>query len=79
MALMRPCARPHYDDAGRMDWINYDNGTRIDYEYDDANRLTQIRHSSGGNDLLVIDYVWTINDWIATRTETDYTVLPATE
>jgi len=45
---------------------------------DDADRVQQIRHFAGQNDLLVIDYTWTINNWVETRTETDYTVQPST-
>ncbi len=48
--------------------------------YDDADRLTEVRHEDAAEDALhKTTYVWTINNWVVTRTKTDYTVSPATE
>ncbi|MCG3128955.1 MAG: hypothetical protein CHACPFDD_03851 [Phycisphaerae bacterium] len=61
-----------YDDASRVDYIDYGNGTRIDYEYDDANRVLSIEHiGPGPATLYMTDYEWNPNNTIATRTETD--------
>ena len=46
-------------------------------EYDDANRLTQIRHEEPSAQLLTqIDSTWRLDDTIDSRTETDATVQP---
>ena len=45
--------------------------------YDDANRLTQIRHEGPAAQLLTqIDYTWRLDNTIDSRTETDATVQP---
>ncbi|MCG3127925.1 MAG: hypothetical protein CHACPFDD_02798 [Phycisphaerae bacterium] len=63
-----------YDDASRVDYVDYGNGTRVDYEYDDANRVTTIAHLGLAPNRPVLyqtDYEWNPNNTIATRTETD--------
>jgi RHS repeat-associated protein len=67
-----------YDDAGRVTCVDYGNGAMIVRDYDDANRLEQIRHYGTGSavPLYQIDYVWSLDNTVGTRVETDYTVQP---
>ena len=66
-----------YDAAGRLTRIDYGNGTAEIRVYDEANRLTEIRHEDGGEVVLwSVTYDWTINNWVESRTEFDGTVIP---
>ena len=66
-----------YDDASRLERIEYANGTKVVQHYDDANRLEWIEQR-GLLDvvLLSIDYDWNTNNTLASRTEVDYTAQP---
>ena len=67
-----------YDDARRLTRIDYGNGAWVERVYDNANRLTDIRHWDADSKLLFeINYVWALDNVIDSRTETDYTVAPA--
>ena len=76
---MRPCATLDYDDARRLEQVDYSSGAREIRVYDDADRLTEVRHEDATEDALhKTTYVWTINNWVAERAEVDYTVTPST-
>ncbi|TWT45002.1 tRNA nuclease WapA precursor [Phycisphaerae bacterium RAS1] len=69
-----------YDAAGRLERIENSNGTKTYfYEYDAANRLLKLRHESAAAQVLSrIEYTWSLDNTVATRTEYDATVSPAT-
>ena len=67
-----------YDAAGRLTQVLYGNGTRVVREYDDAARMTLIEHRGPSDQLLFsIQYVWNLNNTLASRTEYNATVSPA--
>ena len=78
----------HYDDAGRLAQVDHTDGSNVKStvvrHYDDADRLEWIKHFSLAADpnnpslLLWIKYVWNTDNTVATRTEIDYTAVPAT-
>ncbi|TWT45045.1 RHS Repeat protein [Phycisphaerae bacterium RAS1] len=74
------CAAYFYDGAGRLERIENSNGTKTYfYEYDAAHRLLKLRHESAAAQVLSrIEYTWNLDNTVATRTEYDATVSPAT-
>jgi len=44
-----------YDVVGNLDTVRLPNGVVSDYDYDDLNRLTRLRHFEDANDNSVLD------------------------
>ncbi len=63
-----------FDQVGRLRVQTYFNGARIERDYDDADRLTVIRHYDAGNVLRMRStYVWNRDNTIDYRTDEDWT------
>jgi len=61
-----------YDAADRVTLAAYGNGTQTRYEYDDANRLTKIRHEQGAGTLIhQLEYFWTADGLVSLVFDTD--------
>ncbi len=57
------------DPLDLLQWVSYGNGAGVSYEYDDANRITEIHHFSHSASMLHLIYTWTDHDLPATITE----------
>ncbi|MGD8451367.1 MAG: RHS repeat-associated core domain-containing protein [Phycisphaerae bacterium] len=61
-----------YDDAGRLERIEYGNDTKVVRHYDAADRLDWIEHRDDLDAVLLrVDYVWNLDNTLYSRTETD--------
>ncbi|MGE0480048.1 MAG: RHS repeat-associated core domain-containing protein [Phycisphaerae bacterium] len=68
-----------YDAAGRPESIEFLNGAKVLYEYDEANRVEHIIHKDALDAVLYqFDYTWNLDNTLASRVETDNVAAPAT-
>jgi RHS repeat-associated protein len=58
----------HYDDAGRLNYIENFNGTITDYGYDNANRLTSLENIKTDNSVIT-SYSFPVLDGVGNRVQ----------